>query len=50
VQGVRLFRSATFEHGGNRFVYNYRELELNALPDSALVPGCPASKEGAVSS
>lgn len=38
--GVRLFRSATFEHGENRFVYSYEELAINALVDSAFQPGC----------
>jgi hypothetical protein len=44
--GVRLFRSATFEHGGNRFVYSYTELAINILPDSAFQPGC-APRAGA---
>lgn len=38
--GVRLFRSATFEHGGNRFVYGYTEVAINSLPDAAFAPGC----------
>ncbi len=38
--GVRLFRSATFEHGENRFVYSYEELAINTLPVSAFQPGC----------
>ncbi len=38
--GVRLFRTATFEHGNNRFVYRYAILQLNASPDSAFAPPC----------
>jgi hypothetical protein len=38
--GVRLFRTATFEHGGDQFVYTYSELAINSLPDAAFLPGC----------
>lgn len=40
--GVRLFRSATFEHGENRFVYSYEELAINTLADAAFQPACAA--------
>jgi hypothetical protein len=40
--GVRLFRAATFEHGGNRFDYSYTDLALNTLPDTAFLPRCGA--------
>jgi hypothetical protein len=40
LHGVRLFRSAIFEHGGNRFVYSYNQLQLNTLPDSGFAPSC----------
>jgi hypothetical protein len=35
--GVRLFRTATFEHGSNRFVYSYTDLEINT-PISRSIP------------
>jgi hypothetical protein len=40
--GVRLFRRATFEHGGNRFVYHYTEPAINTLADSSFRPACVA--------
>lgn len=41
-QGVRLFHRATFEHGGNRFIYTYHHLALNTLEPAAFVPSCGA--------
>lgn len=40
--GIQLFRSATFEHGGNQFVYTYTELTINTLAPAAFLPGCDA--------
>jgi hypothetical protein len=41
--GVKLFRRATFEHGGAQFVYTYSELAINRSPDAAFLPECPRS-------
>jgi hypothetical protein len=38
--GVRLFRTAIFEHGANRFVYTYRELAINTLSPAVFLPTC----------
>jgi hypothetical protein len=40
VSGLRLFTQATFLNGGNRYVYNYRDIVLNTVPDSAFAPRC----------
>jgi hypothetical protein len=42
--GIRLFRSATFTHGVNQFVYTYTDLAVNALPPEAFVPGCSTDR------
>lgn len=34
VGGVRLFRRAVFEHGGDRYVYDYTQLQVNAMVDT----------------
>lgn len=45
VEGVRLFRHAVFTHGSARYVYDYTELRLNAVPDSTFEPpGQPSAK------
>jgi hypothetical protein len=38
VDGVRLFRHAVFTQGRDRYVYQYTELRLNAVPDSVFEP------------
>jgi hypothetical protein len=38
IEGVRLFRHAVFSQGQARYVYQYRELRLNAVPDSMFEP------------
>ncbi|HET9466378.1 MAG TPA: hypothetical protein VFO71_12655 [Gemmatimonadales bacterium] len=38
VSGVRLFRRAVFEHGGNRYVYDYTQLKVNAMLDTLFEP------------
>lgn len=40
VSGLRLFTQATFVNGPTRYVYNYRDIDLNAVPDSAFAPSC----------
>lgn len=42
LQSLRLFRKATFAHGGNRFVYSYTTLAINTLGPLAFLPGCAA--------
>lgn len=37
---VRFFRRATFEHGGNRFVYSYAKPDVNTLGDSSFRSAC----------
>ncbi len=41
--GIRLFRTATFEHGSNRFVYNYGQVAINTLADAEFYPTCAAT-------
>lgn len=38
VDGVRLFRHAVFAQGPDRYIYNYTDLRLNAVPDSMFEP------------
>jgi hypothetical protein len=38
VDGVRLFRRAAFQHGGDRYEYRYTALRLNRLADGAFAP------------
>ena len=40
ISGLRLFTRATFAHGANRYVYNYREIDFNTVTDSAFAPSC----------
>lgn len=40
MSGLRLFRTAVFLHGENRFEYTYRQLEVNILSDTAFTPSC----------
>ena len=40
VSGLRLFTEARFTHGANRYVYRYRDLEVNTVTDSAFAPSC----------
>lgn len=42
VDGARLFHRATFEHGGNSFIYAYRELTLDRVSEAMFDPGCGA--------
>jgi hypothetical protein len=44
VDGVRLFRHAVFAQDSARYVYDYTDLRLNAVPDSAFEP--PARPAG----
>jgi hypothetical protein len=35
---VRLFRRAVFEHGGDRYIYHYAQLQLNAMAEMLFEP------------
>jgi hypothetical protein len=38
LKGVQLFRSAVFEHGGERYVYHYANLQINGVSDTVFEP------------
>jgi hypothetical protein len=40
ISGLRLFTQATFLHGASRYVYNYRDIEINQVADSTFAPSC----------
>lgn len=43
VDGVRLFGQAVFHHGADRYLYDYTELRLNAVPDALFEAPWPTS-------
>jgi hypothetical protein len=38
VRGVRLFRQAVFAHGGDRYVYDFTQLHVNAIAEALFEP------------